>query len=266
MASVCSQCIGEPSLAKDISRYADEYECTYCGNSWSTMCALDLDELLAHMRERIEVHYEHAANSVGYDSGEGGYQLETMDGRDLLEEVGIAEYLDNDRLSDDIAAEFMYTPWVHKDPYGLTEEEERRTDWKEFVRQIKHEVRYLLFPPHEKGEFDTGTAPSAMLNELGKLFHIYELTSTLPAGTEFVRVRIHAPGKMPANTAAQYGPPPVDKARFSNRMSPAGVSMFYVGLDEPTALAESYVRHDGQPAGRCCRNLTPSPTLSPLIG
>jgi hypothetical protein len=31
-------------------------------------------------------------------------------------------------------------------------------------------------------------------------------------------------------------------------MSPAGVSMFYATLDETTALAETYVRHDGEPA------------------
>ena len=248
MKSVCSQCIGEPSLANYISLYADEYECTYCGHSWSTTRALDLDQLLAHIRERIEVHYEDAVNSVGYDSGEGGYLLPTMDSHDLLEEVGLAEYLNGNSLQDDIAAEFMETPWVHKNPYSLPEEQERRADWNEFVRQIKHEVRYLLFPPYERGQFDTGTDPSEMLDELGKLFHIHELTSALPADNELVRVRVHAAGESPANTAAQYGPPPVDKARFSNRMSPAGVSMFYVALDDATALAESYVRHDGQPA------------------
>jgi hypothetical protein len=32
------------------------------------------------------------------------------------------------------------------------------------------------------------------------------------------------------------------------KMSPAGVSMFYAALDETTALAETYVRHDGEPA------------------
>ena len=82
MPSVCSRCIEERSLAKYIEENA--YECFYCGKEWKTHRTLDLDKLLRHMCERIEVEYEDAANSVGYESREGGYLLATMDGYDLL--------------------------------------------------------------------------------------------------------------------------------------------------------------------------------------
>jgi hypothetical protein len=198
------------------------------------------------MRERIEVEYEDAANSVGYESAEGGYQLSTMDGYELLDEVGVG-WLDNQELNDDLAAEFMDTPWVHKNPYSLTEESARRMSWEGFVELVKHRVRYLQWAPEHEDDAEI-TPPSEMLEALGELFRTHDLLTVLRAGTELMRVRIHGPGEAPPNTLAGFGPPPIENARFSNRMSPAGVSMFYSALDEATALAETYVRHDGRPA------------------
>ena len=132
MASVCPACIEHPSLANYIQATPSVNECSYCGKKWKRPRGVPLRELLAHMRERIEVEYEDAANSVGYESAEGGYQLPTLDGYELLDEVGVG-WLDNQRLQDDLAAEFMDTPWVHRNPYSLTEESARRMSWEGFV-------------------------------------------------------------------------------------------------------------------------------------
>lgn len=246
MPPVCPSCIEHPSLAEYIRENASEMECYYCGKKWKRPRAMPLYELLAHMRERIEVEYEDAANSVGYESAEGGYQLSTMDGYELLDEVGVG-WLDNQELNDDLAAHFNDTPWVHRNPYSLTEERARRISWEEFVNLVKHRVRYLQWSP-EHEEDEEVIPPAAMLDELGDLFKTYDLLHMLPKGTELVRVRLHAPGDLPANVLSAFGPPPIDSARFANRMSPAGVSMFYAALNEATALAETYVRHDGKPA------------------
>ena len=74
------------------------------------------------------------------------------------------------------------------------------------------------------------------------------LLCALEAGTKLFRVRIRQPGQPRLSTLAELGPPPIDAARFANRMSPAGVSMFYVAFDVDTALAETYVRSDCGPA------------------
>lgn len=245
MTFVCADCIQHPSLAEYIRANASAHKCTYCDRRWKYPQAISFDDLVAFMTACIETEYEDAANSVGYDSAEGGYLLPSMDGSELLGDLDLD--LDNEGLLDDLAGEFSDCPWVHKDPYGLSEEEERSLDWKKFVHVIKHRVRYLLFPPNEEGDHER-TAPSEMLDELGKLFRAHELTSPLKAGTELFRVRLHKPGQAPPNAANACGPPPIIHARFANRMSPAGVSMFYVALDKPTALAESYVRHDRKPA------------------
>ena len=170
-----------------------------------------------------------------------------MDAYELLDEFGLGWDLKNEGLRDDLAEEFSDCPWVHQHPYTLTDEEAYAMSWEGFVDVIKHRVRYLLFPPEMEDDEEI-TAPAKMLDELGELFRTHNLVSKMKAGTELFRVRIHQPGQAPPNTMAALGPPPTEHARFANRMSPAGVSMFYAAFEEPTALAETYVRHDGNPA------------------
>ena len=246
---VCCECIANRSLADYIRQSASEKECAYCGGRWTRPRAIPLQELLVHMRERIEVEYEDAANSVPYDGREGGYQFPTMDAFDLLEAVGIETGTPdgtNEQLYDALWEEFLDTPWVHKSFLSLTEGESLRIGWDNFATLVKHRVRYLQWPPEHEADAES-TAPARMLKELGDLFRTHELISVLPVGTELFRVRIHAPGNAPKNTLEDFGPPPVADARFANRMSPAGISMFYAALDENTALAETY-RQSGQPA------------------
>jgi RES domain-containing protein len=107
-----------------------------------------------------------------------------------------------------------------------------------------------MFPDAETRPKDEVTDPAEVLDELGGLFNRNDLFYTLSAGTLLFRVRIHAPEKRPDNTMAALGPPGAEDARFSNRMSPAGVPMFYAAFDEATAIAETAVWHDGMPAER----------------
>jgi hypothetical protein len=225
------------------------------------------------MRERIEMEYEDPANSVGYETAEGGYQLATTDTWDLLDELGLGNDLSAPNLHADLTNALGMAEWIHRDPYSLTEEQARRMGWQEFSDLVKHRVRYLMFPPKKNptGETvvtdpdeiamleemypdagvrprDEVTDPADMLDELGDLFEKNGLFYTLPAGTLLFRVRIHSPANRPDNTMAALGPPSGEHARFSNRMSPAGVPMFYAAFDEATALAETAVRHDGKPA------------------
>ena len=62
------------------------------------------------------------------------------------------------------------------------------------------------------------------------------MVKTLPAGTELLRARRHTTTEH-YDTMADLGTPPAYKAT-TNRMSPAGISMFYGAFDAKTAVAE----------------------------
>jgi hypothetical protein len=90
MSYVCAECISERWLAAYIKNNADEHDCDLCGRTSQECIATELNDIMGHIRERVESIYEDPANSVGYESAEGGYQLSTMDTYEILDEVGLS--------------------------------------------------------------------------------------------------------------------------------------------------------------------------------
>ena len=172
--------------------------------------------------------------------------LPTMDTYELLDELGF--YAGNDDLQDRVVMALPDNAGVRRHPLSLAEEDRLVIGWDDFATIVKHRVRYLMFPESESPSIESEVvAPAAILGMLGDLVQEHDILAVLPTGTDVYRVRVHLPGVV-LSSAAAHGPPPRECARYSNRMSPAGISLFYGSLEQETALAETYVRHDGNPA------------------
>jgi hypothetical protein len=80
-----------------------------------------------------------------------------------------------------------------------------------------------------------------ILEELGEIVRRGQLVRILSSGTRFFRARQHSPDH-PVRSSCELGPPPrkIRKALCANRMSPAGIVMFYGASDQNTALREVY--------------------------
>lgn len=237
--SVCSRCIGEAALAAWIKARAIHRECSFCGRRGRRPIAIPVGDLLCYMSERIGLEYEDANNSVGWDSSEGGFLLPTMDGYDLLEEVGVEP--ENQELQIALARSLDDCCWVRRDPYSLPPEEVWRFSWEQFAELVKHRNRYLFFHPGEPDDLEL-MPPSTMLDKIGGLIAHCGLLRRFEPGMSLFRVRRHRADNCPQKTAEELGPPPAKRAIYSNRMSPAGVPMFYAALDDQTALAETLSR------------------------
>ncbi len=198
---------------------------------------MPLVDLLSRIHERIESEYEDPAEHVPYESAEGGYQWPTLSSDELLKREGLGFVGSN--LFEAIKRSLPQDEWVRHNPSSLPLEDALKLSWYEFARLIQNEVRYLLFPHNSDDDSSEGPRPNEMLNELGELFVRYNLFSTLKRGKRLFRTRSHECRQVPQNTLEELGPPPEDLTK-SNRMSPAGISMFYAALDEQTALMETY--------------------------
>ena len=86
-------------------------------------------------------------------------------------------------------------------------------------------------------EEQEGVAASRMLDAIGEAIQEVGLVKRLPPSTKFFRARVGPAGK-PYRSARDLGPPPPKKA-VANRMSPAGIPMFYGAQDDHTAIAET---------------------------
>jgi hypothetical protein len=108
--------------------------------------------------------------------------------------------------------------------------------WDSFCDAVKHRRRYLF--SQETFTSDDRVPVSDMFDELGSLVIRRELVRELPQQTIIFRMRIRRRDEMPSDLGG-LGPPPVYRT-VANRMSPAGVSLFYGALEEDTARDEAF--------------------------
>lgn len=242
---VCFSCFEDYALKQFIRSRSVANSCSYCGRTSSEPIAAEIDDVADLILEGIRYEYEDAVENVGYDSGEGGYLLPTMVTSELLERI-----FDDEDLGAGLVKDLIYAlpdaNWVHIDPYDLPEDDRLKTDWDGFCRQVKHETRYMFFrlPIQDAKQIPEDlSAPYEVLFRLGEIIQKIELIKNIPVGFKLFRVRCHSPGET-FRTACELGPPPPDCAIHSNRMSPAGIPMFYGALDLRTAIMETYNADD----------------------
>ncbi|CAH1386368.1 hypothetical protein NTGM5_270001 [Candidatus Nitrotoga sp. M5] len=81
--------------------------------------------------------------------------------------------------------------------------------------------------------------PVEILNSLTEIITRLGLVKTIDQEDDIYRVRVVDKGKE-LKSAKELGSPPKDKALLANRMSPAGISMFYGSFEIETAISETY--------------------------
>jgi hypothetical protein len=177
---------------------------------------------------------------------EGEYVFPTMTTSEVLDEVG--PVTENDKVLEEILGAFSNSLWVEKPLFGLSEGDELRFGWRDFVKAVKHKTRYVFFrAKRKKGVLIGAIPPAEMLDRIGKVINEVGLVREMKAGTRWFRARVHRPAET-HTSAAELGTVPLKYALTSNRMSPAGIPMFYGADDEATAIAETYTPKPGVPA------------------
>ena len=239
---MCSRCFGDEEIKAFIESRATAKACDFCRRkSRSREIAAPLDEVVEFMLEAINRDYERAIDALGWDGQEGGFQGSHWDSYDLLaDHLGLELPNDHDdRLLDILANCLGDEPWCERNPYSLREDERLFVSWERFSEFIKHGRRYFFL--REKKEESSVSreylSPSAFLKFVGHTVDQHELIKTLPAGLLIYRARQQKRHEV-FDSAYDLGPPPVELATRSNRMSPAGIVMFYGSDDPATAVAE----------------------------
>ena len=101
-----------------------------------------------------------------------------------------------------------------------------------------HQRRYFFLDDEGKPYDREVYSPGEVLRTIFDYAQRVNLFRELPTGTALLRARWE--GCEPRwNSPEELGPPPAEKANQPNRMSPAGIPMFYACDDEDTALKET---------------------------
>ncbi|MEX2262024.1 MAG: HEPN-associated N-terminal domain-containing protein [Bryobacteraceae bacterium] len=253
---VCNKCVLDKALSALILEEGEEHPCDYCGETPTDLRCLTINRLAQHIYDNILREYSDVdSEMVSYDNEEGCYYSDTYTTLELLTDE--VEFEADEMIIDDMVDALPNLTWCKKrfGPADLTAA--LRAGWQVFVDLVKHHNRYLFddhanpapdrnpFPPSEAFgvtyDADEGVPPARILDALGAIVPKANLITTIDAGTVLFRARVHATDEHPS-TPAELGPPPREKAYQSNRMSPAGIVMFYGAFDRETAIAETFHR------------------------
>jgi hypothetical protein len=237
---VCPDCVEETYLQQVVRENLVAEQCDYCGREEEAPIACHIDDLIEAITAAVGEYYDDPVDELMWDGREGGYQGTVLDAWEMLEDLGVS--FSSWELQEDVASHYFDKSFCDKDYILLRPVERQIYGWSHFKEAVKHQRRYTFWTAMDNEE-DAGHPdylPTAyMLREIAWVINTVRNVRLVPENTGFWRVRIHDVDS-PLRLAADFAAPPLDLAKVSNRMSPAGVSMFYGATDFATAVVETY--------------------------
>lgn len=159
---------------------------------------------------------------------------------DSVDELMDGLYLitDDDDLNDDIKSCFTTEQWISSDIYDEDRRIKYANQWDRFVDMVTHHGRFtFLATPEFKNIIQENKGKSDdILSVLSDLIIEQGLVKTLSKGMKLYRARKVDDVKVEYAFEGITSPP--DDRAFPNRMSLAGISMFYASFEKETASNE----------------------------
>jgi len=223
-----------------INKNGSEAICDWTGEKAICMLVEDLGEYMD-----ICIHTEYGEPyemGAGYDSEENLYEyrfpgLSVQTSEELLTDL-ITEtpYEIQESISPYLSNEY----WTSKDMYSPSNGEILYRSWEEFTKIIKHKVRFMFFSTllkRQKPTYEDYSDPYSILGEIDDGIKKHRLITTFePRALKVFRARQHSADKL-VEDVIELGSPPELVAQ-ANRLSPAGIPMFYGAFDSISAITE----------------------------
>lgn len=233
--SVCAGCVEDDALETILREQADrDLICDFCGNS----PAAPLDLLLEWFYKGLCNEYEDALEGVSWDGREGGYQWEPKwDTWDLVSEF--YDVLPNDELLEAVCAALPDITWVESNFITPRYDKALNDSWARFCEAVKFKTRFVFWQHNLDEDLGAGEVSSTeILDRVGRLIDKYDLVRVLPQGHRLWRAQTHRDTTID-HTGARIGTAPRECALRPNRMSPAGIPMFYGADTKDTVIKEA---------------------------
>ena len=226
--AVCSAHVDEDFLRARIRSGVSETHCSYCDGTGEEPFAVTWPVFVEALLVGIGVYYQ--PHTVPGDA---------VAAREVAVEISTAAGISHPHLVDDLVEALDVTPgWMHREHHSGRGIEQLIYSWDAFKHIVKYEMRYF-FATRPTGDSDEMTAGQVLkaVSDLGE-HHPSVWPVPCPAPLFRARMAISHDEAASWHHAADLGPPPPERAA-ANRMSPAGISIFYGATDRATAVAEA---------------------------
>lgn len=240
--TICSNCFDEYGIQTFIEEHGTQNYCSYCDEIGDEITACELDLLIEHILKSMSYEWGHPADEgLPYETREGGWQVASVyDTWELLDDIGLGN--DSGKILEDICSSIHNQEWCERNPYSLSTDRTLMFGWQKFSDFVCNKARYVFFraenSDYNKEQHDEMN-PVDILDALESIIKSAGLVRKISDSSEIKRVRIIDFAEE-LSTAKELGSPPNEFATLANRMSPAGIAMFYGAFDIETAIKETY--------------------------
>lgn len=243
---ICKDCVDDDALADWITRNAIEPECSFCGAEADGAIAASFEEFTAVILTGLGFDWhEPTHEGIMYISAEGGWQASLSTTHEVLWDAGFTE---NEDVIEALVDMIDCEAWVEREFYRGTDSQRLTWGWDSFKAFTKNHTRFFFLQSQEEDSYGEVT-PAEMLGSISEMILSkladQGLLRIINQETDLIRIRVADEHK---NLASEIGTPNPEFALQSNRMSPAGIPMFYGAFDFQTAHAETFdpQAHEGK--------------------
>lgn len=244
---ICVECIGDSNLKRRIKKEGSKGTCGHCGEPGIT---LTIERLADIVDKAFRNFYEPGDDEVEYEP-ESDHST-TVQAGDPLADI-IAELIEADsEIVEALIDELSYQEGFvdgHHGGFGFYDSDTNYVEsdlnthehyqvWREFQRWINHGRRFYDSENGNKlGQIFAGIEEFSLAGAISPVRTIdvtkerFEIVRARRAGSLSKARRVFQ------DIPKELGPPPF-KSATAGRMNPAGISVFYGGLDLETCVAE----------------------------
>lgn len=230
---VCAHHIDEDFIKKYIISNGKKGKCDYCDK---TRKVISLSEVLKLIVVGINYYYEDPNNSryINHDA-EYGLDGNIMPFNEMLNDLELE--IDDSTLYDDIL-NYLSNDSLYclKDEY-TSESEYYQETWKLFKSVVKNKARFVFHFKKQFSGFNLGDPIEALDKVQYSITHL-NLFRNIKTSEKLYRCRQHRKKNLIDLNGVEIAANPTEKCKFNNRMSPAGISMFYCSPHKDVAINE----------------------------
>jgi hypothetical protein len=245
---ICPNHVDDVVLKERITENLFSSSCSFCerGGTEDRPVAAAFDDFMDAFMVGVRNRFARAVDdAVPFSDGE--FVVSTSHSHDVADEIfqehAIRDYPDDSALAvlEEIQSVLLDDAWVRHGWQWPSDTERLRFSWDAFKQLVKHQSRFLFMNRPRRGtDQPDELSPVEFFEELADLLaNEPGVCSTLTANTPLYRARtFECAQDLSELPVTEVFPPPATLCRSSNRMSPAGISMFYGASDAGTALLE----------------------------
>ena len=229
--TICPAHVVDLVLRDHITAHATKLQCSYCTHDG---LALPLELFMNAFMAGVYLHYEPTI-SPDHDP------TDVIEYGDVVQAILEVAGITHRTLAADIVGALSVTPrWIPRDRRHGSPIEQLTYSWEAFKRIVKYEMRFF-FAQRPTGSGDSGDLTAEqLLQAVSDVGQQTQKVWPVPCPQPIFRARMARSHSEASEwrTAGQLGSPPSEWAA-PNRMSPAGISIFYGATDRATAIAEA---------------------------